>query len=199
MVSVQDFLTAFSQQWKADQKHKGAKLRDAYQDDKSWTAYMLGEKKVDFCGTFFNRLARRLGQESLPQRQRLDIVYYTTKAQNIRHTKRIRPARLNVIIEHENGEEVEEEMWKMLMWRAPLKVLVFYDWPPWQATTTRRQNWLDNKLIQLLDMRHEVDTLWPEAAKTTYLFLVGCLPQRGTLPVWWYCDSSNNKLRELQP
>ena len=117
---------------------------------------MLG-KKDDFLGTFFDRLARRLGQEMLRERQNLDGVYYTTKARNIGHKKRIRPARLNVIIEHEN------------------------------------------KLTTLFDMRHEVDTLWPEAAKTTYLFFVGQLPQRGTLPVWLYCDSSNRKLRQVIP
>ncbi len=198
MVSAQDFRDAFSQQWRADRRRKSAKLRDAYQDDKRWTAYMLG-KKDDFLGTFFDRLARRLGQEMLRERQNLDVVYYTTKARNIGHKKRIRPARLNVIIEHENKEKVEEEMWKMLMWRAPLKVLVLYDWPPWRKTTTRRQNWLENKLTTLFDMRREVDTLWPEAAKTTYLFLVGRLPQRGALPVWWYCDSSNRKLRQVIP
>ena len=181
MVSVQDFLNAFSQQWNADRKRRGSTLRNAYQEGKT-TAYMLDKK--DFRGTFFARLARRLGQQALPERQNLDIVYYSTKAHNIEHTPRIRPARLNVIIEHETGKKVEEEMWKLLMWRAPLKVLVFYD---------RQAPWLDHKLRQLYALRQEVNKGWPEADDTTYLFLIGRPPQRGDLPVWWYCDSSNNK------
>ena len=190
MVSVQDFLKAFSQQWNADQKRKGKALRDAYQEDKTTTAYMLGENGEDFPQTFFDRLAKRLGQQALRERQRLDVVYYTTKAHNIEHTPRIRPARLNVIIEHETKEKVEEEMWKLLMWRAPLKVLVFYD---------RQAPWLDAKLRQLDALRQEVNREWPEADDTSYLFLIGRPPQRGALPVWWCCDSSNNELRPLRP
>ena len=186
MVSVQAFLKAFSQQWNADRKHRGSTLRDAYQKGKMSTAYMLD--KENFPKTFFARLARRLGQQALRERQRLDVVYYTTKAHNIEHTP-VRPARLNVIIEHETEEKVEEEMWKLLMWRAPLKVLVFYD---------RQAPWLDCKLRQLYALRQEVNREWPEADDTSYLFLIGRRPpQRGTLPVWWYCDSSNKKLRPL--
>ena len=198
MVSARRFRKVFIGQWNEELHCDHDAILNAYQDDKRWTAYMLGNKKKDFPGTFFDRLAGRLGQEALPQRQRLDIVYCTVRSQNIRHTERIRPARLNVIIEHENGEDVEEEMWKMLMWRSPLKVLVLYDWPPWRATTKRRQNWLEDKLTTFFDMRHEVDTLWPEAAKTTYLFLVGRPPHRSAPPVWWYCDSSNRELRRLR-
>ena len=188
MVSVQDFLNAFSRQWNADQKRRGRALRDAYQKGKMSTAYMLDKK--NFSETFFARLAIRLDQQALPERQRLDVVYYTTKAHNIEHTPRIRPARLNVIIEHETVEKVEEEMWKLLMWRAPLKVLVFYD---------RQALWLDAKLRQLDALRQEVNREWPEADDTSYLFLIGRPPQRGALPVWWCCDSSNNELRPLRP
>src|SRR5258706_9747971 len=30
------------------------------------------------------------------------------------------------IVEHENGKDIETELWKLTHWRAPLKVLVFY-------------------------------------------------------------------------
>lgn len=199
MVSVQDFRNAFFQQWNADRKSRGRTLRDAYRNATGRTAYMLG-KKGDFSKTFFDRLSRRLDQKALPERQNLDIVYYTTKAQNICHEERIRPARLNVIIEHENGKKVEEEMWKMLMWRAPLKVLVFYDWSDNERKNKpEKARWLEDKLIALFDMRHEVDALWPEANETAYLLLVGRSPKRGEPPCWWYYDSSDKKLRTLGP
>ena len=123
MVSVQDFLDAFSQQWNADRKHKGRALRRAYREDKKTTAYMLGARMRDFPGTFFDRLAEKLRQKAISQRQTLDVLYYTADAQAIPYKNRKYPACLNVIIEHENGSAVEREMWKLLMWRAPLKVL----------------------------------------------------------------------------
>ena len=187
MVSVQDFLNAFSQQWNADRECRGRALRDACKKGKMSTDYMLKEN------SFFARLAEeRLGQQVLLERQYLDVIYYTTKAHNIEHTPRPHPACFNVIIEHEIGEKVEEEMWKLLMWRAPLKVLVWYD---------RQAPGLDAKLRQLDALRQEVNREWPEADKTTYLFLVG-QPQEGNeLPLWWYsyCDSSEKTRRPLKP
>ena len=185
MVSAQDFLNAFSQQWCADRKRRRQAIQHAYQDDERWTDYMLGEHRPDFPNTFLDRLAKKLSQKALRERQNLDVVYYTKTARNAPQDKdMIRPACLNVIIEHENDEDVEKEMWKLLMWRAPLKVLIFYDWPPWRKTTTDRENWRKDKLGKLFDLGREVDTLCPEAAKTTYLFLSGQLPQRDALPVW---------------
>ena len=198
MVSVQDFLKAFSQQWNADQECRGVQpLRDAYQDDDMWTAYMQGRNRGAFPDTFLDRLAERLGQKAIRERQYLDVVYYTEVARNAPQD-RIRPVHWNVIIEHENGEDVEKEMWKMLQWRAPLKVLIFYDWPPWRQTTPDREDWLVNKLDALFDLRREVDASWPEAIATTYLFLTGKPPQPGTLPDWRYCDSTDQNLRPLR-
>ena len=200
VVSAQKFCKAFFDQWNDAWKDNCEALRQAYRNAPGRTAYMLGKKKGDFPKTFFHRLARKLRQKPTRERQNLDVVYYTTKAQNICHEERIRPARLNVIIEHENDKKVEEEMWKMLMWRAPLKVLVFYDWSDNERKDKpEKEQWLKDKLVTLFDMRHEVDTLWPEANKTAYLLLVGRSPQRGALPVWWCCDSSNNELRPLRP
>ena len=198
VVSAQKFCKAFFDQWNDDRKDNCEALRQAYRNAQDRTAYMLGKKKVDFSKTFFHRLARKLRQKPTRERQNLDVVYYTTKAQNICHKERIRPARLNVIIEHENDKKVEEEMWKMLMWRAPLKVLVFYDWSKNERKKKpEKEQWLENKLRQLYALRQEVNRKWPEADDTSYLFLIGRPPQRSALPVWWCCDSSNKKLRPL--
>ena len=185
MVSAQDFLKAFSQQWRADWKNKRKAIQHAYQDDERWTAYMLGKKKEDFSDTFLDRLAKELRQKALRERQNLDVVYYTKTARNAPQGKMIRPACMNVIVEHENKGDVEKEMWKLLMWRAPLKVLIFYDWPEWRKTTTGRENWLKDKRSKLFHLGREVDTLCPETGKTTYLFLVGQPPRPDAPPVWW--------------
>jgi len=41
-------------------------------------------------------------------------------------------------IEHENGCDVETEMWKLAHWRSPLKVLVFYDFDMQDREKARR-------------------------------------------------------------
>ena len=197
VVSAQEFYEAFFDQWNDDRKDNCEALREAYQDpDRTvWTDYMLGENRDKFKKkTFFHRLARKLRQEPIRERQNLDVVYYTEPAQNAPQDKDMpRPACFNVIIEHENDKDnVEKEMWKLLMWRAPLKVLVWYD---------RQAPGLDAKLRQLDALRQEVNREWPEADKTTYLFLVG-QPQEGNeLPLWWYsyCDSSEKTRRPLKP
>ena len=200
VVSAQKFYKAFFDQWNDDRKDNCEALRQAYRNAPGRTAYMLGKKGEDFSKTFFDRLATRLGQEPLRERQNLDVVYYTTKAQNICHKERIRPACFNVIIEHETDKKVEEEMWKMLMWRAPLKVLVFYDWSNNERKKKpEKAQWLENKLRQLYALRQEVNREWPEADDTSYLFLIGRPPQRGALPVWWRCYSSEKTRRPLKP
>ena len=200
-VSLQDFRDAFSQQWRDDLQDRDKELRRTYRGSKTTlTAYMLG-KKDDFCHAFFARVARKLDQKPLRERQNLDMVYYTEKARNISHTKRIRPARMNVIIEHEAKKTGEEEMWKMLMWRASLKVLVFYDWSDDEKEGNRRRHrkeWLENKRNDLFDMHSQIDALWSEDAKTDYLFLVGRSRKHGELPLWWHADSSNHTLRPLR-
>ncbi len=195
MVTKRQFLKVFAQQWNDDLEHRRDHIQDAYQGDATWTVYMLGQNRQDFPGSFFDRLAVNLDQQACRERQNLDVVYYTTLAQHAPQEEDMpRPARLNVIVEHENGEDVEKEMWKLLMWRAPLKVLVFYDWPPWRAPA---EDWLQDKLNTLFALHQEVNRSWAENAKTAYLFLVGRLQQHGAPPVWEYCASTNRRLRPV--
>ena len=199
MISAQDFLTAFHQQWKTG--YRSDKLRNAYQSEKEWTAYMMGKprKKGDFPGTFLHRLAENLNQQACRERQNLDVVYYATLAQHAPQDEDMpRPACLSVIIEHEHKTDIGKEMWKMLLWRAPLKVLIFYEWPPGSKTTQGRgESWLTNKIDTLLNLRREINESWPEAPRTSYLFLVGRSPERGRLPFWEYCDAPDTELRGL--
>ena len=82
---------------------------------------------------------------------------------------------MDVLIEHENDEYIEEEMWKLLMWRSPLKVLVCYDWAENEKTTCKRIQWLKNKLDELADMARQVNETWNEAEETEYLIVIGTL------------------------
>ena len=86
---------------------------------------------------------------------------------------------------YENGERVEEEMWKLLMWRSPLKVLIFYDYlEEEKAKHPNLDAWLEKKLEKLRCMAIEMHERWPEYQSNEYLLVVGCAPRRGELPQW---------------
>ena len=74
-------------------------------------------------------------------------------------------------------------MYKLLMWPASLKVLIFYDWQQEAKTTEHRQNWLSDKLTTVFKMGRGIDVQRPGMSKAEYLFLIG---QKGEPPTWRY-------------
>ena len=176
-VSAKRFRDGFSQQWKEDAA-KTNDIIDAYRCNKTWTKYMLGKED-----SFLSRLSEKLSYAMAREWYTLDVTYYD-EDQNLYRDGGY-PACLHVIVEHENENDVETEMWKLLMFRSPLKVLIFYDWPEYKKEKRpERAKWLDEKLIKLFRMGEDVDAIWPEANDTEYLFLIGNTSQAGQIPVW---------------
>ena len=176
-VFAKRFCDAFIEQWKEDSANANDILH-AYSHDTPWTEYMV--KKED---SFLSRLSKNLSHEMAREWYTLDVVYYDEK-QNLFRSEGY-PACLHVIVEHENQGDVEEEMWKLLMFRSPLKVLIFYDYNEYEKEQNpRKARWLDEKLIELFRMGEEVDAIWAEAKDTEYLFLVGNRSQEGKVPIW---------------
>ena len=102
------------------------------------------------------------------------------------------PLRLDVLIEHENDyDRIEEEMWKLLMFRSPLKVLVSYDYSEKKKTTPRRMNFLKCKLKKLAKMAREVDEDSKEAEETEYLIVIGNL-NVDDIVIWEFKKFSKN-------
>lgn len=170
------FCVAFAEQWKDDVTNENDILV-AYPDYKQRTAYMLGRED-----SFLSRLSKKLCCAMAREWYKLDAVFYDEN-QNLCH-RGMYPACFHVIVEHENNDDVETEMWKLLMFRSPLKVLIFYDWSENQKQISpQRAKWLDKKLLKLFSMGENVDALWPEANDTEYLFLVGNQSEEGQI-VW---------------
>lgn len=99
------------------------------------------------------------------------------------------PARYDVIIEHENGEKVEEEWWKLLMWRAPLKVLIFNDFNDSEKEKIEtRAKWLGGKLESLTCMARKAHKNWPgRKDEDEYLIVVGNRRNDDEPPRWrWF-------------
>lgn len=141
-------------------------------------------------GGFLDRVRKRISSSLKYRRE-----YYTVDALYVGgydllcKPELTYPSQIHVLIEHENGERVEEEMWKLIHWRAPLKVLIFYDYPDDAKTANpQKADWLDRKLARLREMKKVVDSFWPEYGRSEYLFIVGTREFSGG-PIYWKCAS----------
>ena len=200
LVTAEGFYAAFIECWKEealdpDKKTLKSGIIEEYaQSGKIWTSYMLGDKTADnpeakyWAGmeaSFLYKVRSRLNADGKLLRMSrewytLDAVFYSGNNLfgSLEKGKEYPPL-LDVLIEHENGGDVETEMWKLLLFRAPLKVIIFYDWGDNDKIHTtekkreERTQWLPDKLGELALMAMKVEHLWPENEDTEYLFIVG--------------------------
>jgi hypothetical protein len=105
---------------------------------------------------------------------------------------------IHALIEHERNYDPEVEMWKLIHWRSPLKVLMFYDWAESEKVTTDRQQWVSSKLTRFGEMLSTVNTFHPEAISTQYLYLVGSRPGEGTHVEWIWASNNSSQPTPLK-
>ena len=145
---------------------------------------MLGTRggQWAFADCFLYAVGKRLGLSFCREFYSLDGLFYHKEPNLV--DPGIYPAGFKAIIEHENKDRVEEEMWKLLMWRGPLKVLFFYDKEKQRYET--KAAWLADKFQRLGRMAETMHRRWPEGTDSQYLFVVGSPPARGQVPRWRY-------------
>lgn len=178
-ITAEQFLDAFGRQWKEAVEENSEEINQRYCNDSTWTDFMQKDEN-----SFLRRLSERLSFDVGMEFQTLDCVYYKKESNQIEGYESF-AACLDVIIEHENQDDIEFEMWKFLIFRSPLKVLIFYDWSENEKERSeKRRNWLNDKLSGLLRMGSEFGVRWPEADDTEYLFLVGNRTGEGEMPRW---------------
>ena len=186
MISTNQFLDAFSSEWESRITQNKNCLMSAYGDNRAWTDYMLSY------GGFLHAVMKRLS--GLVDRLDYSKEIYTIDAMFVGGEDMFRenlcyPSKLYALIEHEHGENLEEEMWKLIFWRAPLKVLIFYDWNEDQKTTSNRKEWASNKLSFLMGMRDKANSLVKEPEETEYLFLFANRHVSGGDVVWHWASN----------
>ena len=166
LITAQEFEEAFRSQWEEDRCSRELEIKHLIKKCWNkpvgpWTKFMLEENEP-----FFYRVLQKLeredmgfcyGKGSAAERYRLDCAYHHCKSFYEDYDY---PFCMDVLIEHENDKYIEEEMWRLLMVRSPLKVLVCYDV-------------LKNKLDELAYMARRVDKNWQEAEETEYLIIIG--------------------------
>ena len=149
MITATHFREAFFAEWTARIADHSTAILEAYSNDKLWTAYMLSYQG------FMSQVTERLHKHV--DRVKYFREVYTLDAilvggEDLFRTDLCYPSRIYALVEHENGENVEEEMWKLIFWRAPLKILIFYDWNESCKTTKSRQAWLFPNLDYLMEV-----------------------------------------------
>lgn len=190
MIPATAFIEAFGSEWDASTNETDGFAPPEYEHSETWTKYMLASNG------FLNRVLNRLKyiQPSLRYAQewyKLDALFLG--GTDLFGTDLWYPSEVHVYIEHEQGDNPEHEMWKLIHWRAPLKVLIFYDWNEYEKTTDLRTSWLDNKLKMFSQMISTVASFFEENQETEYLFLIGNRKiEHGEVTWRW---ASNNRLQ----
>ena len=153
----------------------------AYQENATWTNFMLGDGDAE---GFLHEVANNLNRSVYREFYSLDCVYYQDEFDLFGGGGY--PIGLDAIIEHEQGGRPEEEWYKLLLWRAPLKVLIFYDWSDAEKRDNpNRANWLVGKLENFAEMTRQVRYRWPgRRVKDDFLIVVGYVATGEYLPRW---------------
>lgn len=168
-ITADEFFAAFLEEWHLLISQEVITGTTPWDSKSVWTEKMLGQ------GGFFNRIMARLIRDDRYFEYRrewysVDALYVGGKSTY--GSELAYPSEVHALIEHEFGEDLETEMWKLVHWRSPLKVIVSYDWADNEKTTENRQNFAEKKIAKLRAMKSEVDAFLPESSETEYLFII---------------------------
>ena len=181
-----EFKDAFLETW--NELMENAEWRDrviaAWQEPATWTTFMLGDIGDEEPDSFLHSVGARLERSVYREYFKLDCVFYQENPNLIGDSDY--SAGFDAIIEHENGDRPEEEWWKLLMWRAPLKVLIFYDYTDDEIQhNINMARWLSGKLEKFAEMTQQMHYRWPgRKDEDDYLIVVGYRPIGEQVPCW---------------
>lgn len=199
MITPRDFFQAFVE---VTDSHLTPKLvNEFYSDDKDkqWTEMMLGEK-----GVLIKTLEFLKGKELVPrdtgrirETYQLDLIYCS--GPDVLGRDGGYPQQLQAIIEHENGEHIEEEMWKLLFWRSPLKVIINYDWnEDSKSIDSRKKKYTETKRKSFQELIKSVNSHAPSEGSTNYLLIMGNKKDSSDLKVQWRAWAYDSSGKESQ-
>lgn len=176
-ITKQQFLKAFEEEWMQqlefnwdELSNKWAASREVPGQKRPWTLFMLNP------GGFIDSVRERLTDiisplKYTPEMYQIDAAF--VGGVDLFRGNLSYPSTLHVLIEHEAESNVEEELWELIFWRSPLKVLISYDHDDHKKVSKQSKVWLENKLSILQNM---IRTARNDSACTDdseYLFIFG--------------------------
>ena len=169
MISSQEFFDALRKVVKENKTEALEKY------DSGFTGFMLGEKGIlDLTlDEIKNKGCIPSNAESTREFYSLDYMIKSSENIDSIFSYGTYPAQIYAMIEHENRGDPEQEMFKLLLWRCPLKVLINYDWDEDQKSTDKRTNYVLEKrtLFTRLIKGFNDHTITEEGSN--YLFIIG--------------------------
>jgi hypothetical protein len=146
-ISAESFYEAFIREWEVARAEGDLEAGDNPWMDLTWTRF------IQEPGGFLERVMRRVETPGFPLHYRkewykVDALY--VGGEDLFETNLNYPSSIQVLIEHEHNEDIEREMWNLLHWRAPLKVIISYDWSEEEKTTPARIGYMGRKIGNLL-------------------------------------------------
>lgn len=154
-LTAENFREAFASTWKVLVQEQGDAIKQAYAQDLTWTKFML--KGGEHSQSMLASVADWLGKNKnlmLKTRQEWYTADMLLVSEDCFAGVIDYPHFVDAIIEHENGARLEEEMWKLLQWRSPLKIIIGYDYTAEHYKKTGRadERWIDQKYNVLRSM-----------------------------------------------
>jgi hypothetical protein len=168
-ITANEFYAAFQAEWTALCASEPITGLTPFESRGAWT------QRIQKKDGFLYRVMKRLVNEARPLEYRtewyfVDALY--VGGENMYGDNLSYPSEVHALVEHEFDEDLETEMWKLIHWRSPLKVIITYDWADDEKTTDQRKNYLTNKASKLRSMLASVNRFHPESTDTEYLLLM---------------------------
>lgn len=182
---IDDFLAGFAQAFYA-RCHLDSDMMRRFSSPRDWTHLMLGEPigaspHGVLLGAASHWADRHIGLSRYSLRREWYTIDLSVVASTDGPSEPYWECSTRVAIEHENGDDVETEMWKLAHWRSDLSVLIFYDFSVDEVASeatysgdktlpnVRKAEWLTKKLELLSRIVGQVEAI----SRSRHLLLIG--------------------------
>lgn len=180
---IDDFIGLFASEWHNAKKEDRVPCSNPYEDRDPWKSFIEGEDGL------IHRIMKRVETKAAPLEFQKESLFRFDAAY-------LQEGAFYAIFEHELNNDPEKEIQKLVLARARLKVLIFYDWGEDEKTTEWRTKWINSKLSYFSRIRSLTQAISAEPDDTAYIFLIGCRTNATSYVSW---DWASSDLLERRP
>ena len=198
-ITTQQFLTAFEEEWLYQIEKNWEQMASDWSAKKRkgekgtpWTQFMLNK------GGFLDSVRARLEKiisplKYYPEMYQVDAAF--VGGVDLYGSNFTNPSALHALIEHELAYDVETETWRLIFWRCPLKILIFYDHAEHEKKSRATREWLENKIPVLRAMISRANADYGDSDNSDYLFIIGSRKSASGKFLWrWTSEKEGQEL-----